>query len=102
MKRIGVYKIETSFNITGRGIIAVCQQIEGIRKIGSQTTLEIDRVKTIAKIVGYDMGKLGEDGIFRCGLLLSFLDDSLTKKVATEKLKEQIIEIFYPSELPLV
>jgi len=42
MKKIGTYKIETSFYIPDRGIITVCQQIEGIVRIGSITNIEFE------------------------------------------------------------
>jgi hypothetical protein len=56
--------------------------------------LDIDGIDTAIKIIGYDMPTLGKDGIMRCGLLLTFAEDSITKKVAEERLKEQIIGIF--------
>jgi hypothetical protein len=94
-KKIAVYKVETSFNITGRGILALCQKLDGIIKLGSTTILNIDSINVPARIIGADWEKPGTDGILRCGLLLSFDDNAITEKVAKEKLKEQIIEVFY-------
>jgi hypothetical protein len=98
MKRIGIYKIETSFDITGIGIVAIAQQIEGWAKPGSHTHLDIDGVKVPVKIIGVEWGKPGEDDIVRYGLAFSFPDEPLKEKVAKEKLKEQTIEIYYQGE----
>jgi len=40
------------------------------------------------------MPSLGDDEILRQGLLLKFDDETLTKRIASEKLKEQTIEMF--------
>jgi hypothetical protein len=58
MKKTGVYKIETSFYIIVRGILALGQLIVGIVKIGAQITLNIDGIDTAIKIIGYDMPTL--------------------------------------------
>ena len=95
MDRIGSFKVETSFNVTGRGIIAVCQQIDGTVKLGSHTILNFDGRVLQAKITGVDWGKLGDDGIIRWGLVLSFANESIKKRIEKQRLTEQTIEIFY-------
>lgn len=94
MKKIGTYKIEASFYIPDRGIITVCQQIDGIVKLGSSTNIEFQGAIIPAKIVGSYMPSLGDDEIWRCGILLRFEDGNLIKRIASEKLREQTIEIF--------
>jgi len=94
MRRIGTFKVEESFYIPDRGIIVSCQIIEGIAKVGSSTKIEFAGTCISAIIVGVHMPSLGEDEIFRTAFLLKFEDSTITKKIASEKLMQQTIEVF--------
>lgn len=70
-----------------------CQIIEGMAKVGS-TNMEFAQKSVSAIITGVHFPSLGEDDILRTALLLKFEDDSLVKRIASEKLEKQLIEIF--------
>lgn len=94
MKKIGTFRIEESFYIPDQGIIVLCQIIEGIARVGSSTKIEFAGTYISAIIVGVHMPSLGEDEIFRTAFLLKFEDSTITKKIASEKLIQQTIEVF--------
>jgi hypothetical protein len=94
MKKVGVFNIETSFLITGRGIVAVGTINEGRISVGTSTTVEIDGKKAAVKIIGTETRNPNADEKLPFGILLSFADQSLEKTAATMKLKTQTIEIF--------
>ena len=93
MNAIGTFKIETSFNVTGRGIIAVGQIIEGSSKLGSFISIDISGKQEILKIIGIERGNPDGNNITRYGLLLSIDDSGRIKYIAENKLTEQIVEI---------
>ena len=67
--------------------------IDGRAKLGSRSSIEIKGHQANVKIIGVEMGKLGDDGIIRHGLLFSFENAELENVAKTERIKEQIIEI---------
>jgi hypothetical protein len=94
MNKIGEYKIETSFNITGRGIVALCQKINGTIRIGAVTNIIFKEKVLCAQIIGYEQGNFDKDELMRYGLNLKFDDTSYINEIISEKLKEQYIEVF--------
>jgi len=50
MEKIGTFKIETSFNITGRGIVAVCQHIDGKAKINFGISIRLTECPLVSPI----------------------------------------------------
>jgi translation elongation factor EF-Tu-like GTPase len=58
MIKNGYFQIETSFNITGSGIVAVGQIIEGIPKLGHFVNISIGGKEELLKIIGVERGNL--------------------------------------------
>ena len=71
VKKIGVFNIETSFLVTGRGIVAVGTINEGRISVGTRTTVEIDGKKAAVKIIGTERGNPNAEGKLPFGILLS-------------------------------
>ena len=94
MKKIGTFKIETSFNVTGRGIVAVGQIIDWTPKFGKYISIDISGKQEILKITGIESGNPDKNGVVRFGLLLSIDDPVRNKYIADNKLSEQISNIF--------
>jgi hypothetical protein len=92
--KIGSFKIETSFNVSNRGIVAVGQIIEGLPKLGRYISVDISGRKEVLKITGIERGNPDENGIIKFGLLLQIDDPLLIKHIAENKLKEQVSSIF--------
>ncbi|HWK02446.1 MAG TPA: hypothetical protein VNS58_02365 [Puia sp.] len=93
MRKIGIFQIKTSFNLSGRGIVAVGTFVEGKAPIGSTSHIAIEGRITTVKIRGIERGNPDAEGKLPFGLLLSFKDESFQKIVETVKLKEQTIDI---------
>jgi hypothetical protein len=95
MKTIGTFKIESSFNVSGRGIIAVGQIIEGIPKLGNFISKDISGKQEIIKIIGIERGSSNDNNIIRHGLFLYIDNPIRIKYIAENKLTEQIVEILH-------
>lgn len=93
MKKIGVFKIETSFNITQTGIVASGEIIEGKVLTGCFINLKIEEKETLVKIIGITHGKPDSNGRLLWGLLLSFGDKAQEETLKTNRLQEQLVEI---------
>jgi translation elongation factor EF-Tu-like GTPase len=52
---IAIFKIETSFFLTGRGLVAIGQIVDGIVSVGAYTTLQVADTKEILQISGVEM-----------------------------------------------
>ena len=91
MRTIGVFKIQQSFNITQRGVVAFGYFTEGQPKIGSVTN--INDKTAFVKVIGIEVGNIDNDGNLLFGLLLSFKDKDLEEIVKAERLKEQVVKI---------
>ena len=89
------FEIETSFNITGRGIVALGTFTEGMTKLGAKATVVVNNEPTIVTIAGIDWGKPNE-GIIKWGLLLRFADDKCREYVEQNRLLRQKIVIENP------
>ncbi len=94
MNKIATYRIETSFNITGRGIVAIGQLIEGFIKIGATTKIGFEKNFFTAQILDCDLSIRTKDNAPLSGLLLDFDDTAIKAEIANKKLKEQIIDIY--------
>jgi hypothetical protein len=92
--KVGAFKIETSFNVSNRGIVAVGQLIEGIPKVGSYISINFSGKNRIMKIMGIERGNPDEKGITKFGLLLQIDDKDLKNEIAENKLIDQVANIF--------
>jgi translation elongation factor EF-Tu-like GTPase len=95
MPKIGTFKIESSFKLTGRGLIALGQIVEGIVRIGAYTNLEIGNKRLNMQISGVEMADIKrEKGEYAVGLTFVYKDEMQREEFKTMKLKEQLIDIF--------
>jgi len=94
--QIAIFKIETSFNITGRGIVALGIFIEGMAKLGAKTSVLVNNKLTPVTITGIDWGKPNDEGVIKWGLLLHFDDEECKKIVQQSRLQEQEIIFEHP------
>jgi translation elongation factor EF-Tu-like GTPase len=95
MARIGTFKIESSFKLTGRGLVALGQIIEGVVKTGAHTNFETGNGRVNMQISGVEMADIDrEKGEHAVGLTFVYKDETQRKEFETLKLKEQLIEIF--------
>lgn len=94
MARIGTFKIENSFKLTGRGLVALGQIIDGVVRIGAYTNLEIDNKRVTIQISGVEMADINRvKGEYAIGLTFVYKDETQRKESETLKLNEQLIEI---------
>jgi translation elongation factor EF-Tu-like GTPase len=94
MAKIGAFKIESSFKLTGRGLVALGQIVEGIVRIGAYTNFEVNNKKVTMQISGVEMADINrEKGEYAVGLTFVYRDEIQRKEFETMKLKEQLIDI---------
>lgn len=94
MARIGTFKIESSFKLTGRGLVALGQIVDGVVKIGAYTNFEIENGRVNMQISGVEMADTNrEKGEYAVGLTFVYKDETQRKEFETLKLKEQLIDI---------
>jgi translation elongation factor EF-Tu-like GTPase len=94
MARIGTFKIESSFKLTGRGLVALGQIIDGVVRIGAYTNFEIDNERVNMQISGVEMADINrEKGEYAVGLTFVYKDEKQQKEFETLKLKKQLIDI---------
>ena len=92
---MGHLKSWKSFNITNRGVIVVGHFIDdGKARVGSTSIVEIQGTPAKVKIIGVEVGGPHFEEI-RFGFMLSFENPDLENVAKNEKIKEQIIEIFF-------
>jgi hypothetical protein len=95
-KQIATFEVETSFNLAGRGIVAVGKFIEGMAKLGAKTNVVVNGKSTTVTIIGIEEGKPDDAGIKKFGLLLRFHNDEYEMVVEQERLQEQEIVLENP------
>ena len=94
MAIIGTFKIESSFKLTGRGLVALGQIVDGIVRIGAYTNFETSKGRVIMQISGVEMADINrEEGEYAVGLTFVYKDEDQRKEFETLKLKEQLIDI---------
>lgn len=94
MAKIGTFEINSSFHLTGRGLVAIGQIVDGIVRIGAYTTLLVGDEKVDFQIAGVEMVDVKREiGEYAVGLLFSYKDEVKGKHLKAIELKEQIIEI---------
>ena len=94
MPKIGVFKIESSFKLLGRGLVALGQIIDGKVQTGSYLTFKVNDVNYCMQISGVSMADINrEKGEFAVGLTFVYKNDAQQSEFETLKLKEQLAEI---------
>jgi translation elongation factor EF-Tu-like GTPase len=94
MAKIGTFKINSSFKLRGRGLVAIGQIVEGVVKIGAYTNFDIGNNRVNVQISGVEMVDINrEKGEYGVGLTFVYKDEIQQKEFETMKLNEQIIEI---------
>jgi translation elongation factor EF-Tu-like GTPase len=94
MAKIGTFKIESSFKLTDRGLVALGQIVDGCVKIGAYTNIEVGNDIVIMQISGVEMADINrENGVHAVGLTFGYRDEMQRNEFETMKLKEQLIDI---------
>ena len=93
MKTIGRFRIKDSFKITGRGLVAIGDIIEGRVKNGSVVTFNTGSENVTLKVGGVEMGDNRSTGEYFVGLTFVYNDENERGAFESLKLKEQIIEV---------
>lgn len=94
MKKVGEFIITDSFQLTGRGLVAMGEMIEGRVHTGNQISLEINGERFLLQIIGVDIGKpKGDEGYF-IGLHLRNRDEEIQIDLKTVKLQKQKAGIY--------
>jgi translation elongation factor EF-Tu-like GTPase len=94
MAIIGTFKIESSFKLTGRGLVALGQIVDGVVRIGTYTCFETGKGRVKMQISGVEMADINrEKGEHAVGLTFVYKDEEQQKEFEILKLKEQLIEI---------
>ena len=93
MKAIGKFKIKDSFKLTGRGLVAIGDIIEGSVKVGCIVTINTGSENVTLKVGGVGMGDKISTGEYFVGLTFAYKDENERKEFEVLKLKEQIIEV---------
>ena len=94
MAKIGIFKIENSFKLTGRGLVALGRIVEGIVRIGAYTNFEVGNERVNMQISGVEMADINrKKGEYAVGLTFVYRDEMQRNEFETMKLKEQLIDI---------
>jgi selenocysteine-specific translation elongation factor len=94
MGKIGVFKIESSFKLRGRGLVALGQIIEGRAKVGSYLTFKVNDFNHCMQISGVEMADINrEKGEFAVGLTFVYADKDQQIEFEMLMLTEQLADI---------
>ena len=93
MKVVAQFRILNSFKITGRGLVALGDLLEGRVKIGNYITFHTGTEKVTLKIGGVEMADNVSTKEFWVGLTFVYKDETERKEFESLKLSEQIVEI---------
>jgi len=89
MTKIGSFKIQDSFKLTGRGLVALGQIMEGVVKIGAYLTFIIDNKTVVMKISGVEMADIDRPaGKFAVGLTFVYKSEEERNEFGPIRLKE--------------
>ncbi|HKZ66397.1 MAG TPA: hypothetical protein VJ111_08590 [Chitinophagaceae bacterium] len=89
MTKIGSFKIQDSFKLTGRGLVALDQIMEGVVKIGAYLTFIIDNKTVVMKISGVEMADIDRPaGKFAVGLTFVYKSEEERNEFGPIRLKE--------------
>lgn len=90
-KQIAMFKVETSFNITGRGIVVVGIVTKGTVRLGACANILINYKPVAVTVSGIEHGNPDDQGIVKFGLLLRFADEECKKLAKDNRLQPQTI-----------
>jgi translation elongation factor EF-Tu-like GTPase len=94
MAKIGIFKIESSFKLTGRGLVALGKIIEGVVRIGVYTNFKVENKRINVQFSGIEMADINREKCeYAVGLTFVYQDDRQHKEFEAIKLKEQLIDI---------
>jgi translation elongation factor EF-Tu-like GTPase len=92
--KIGKFRIIDSFKITGRGLVARGEIIEGIVKVGSFATIRINSQNIVLYIGGVEAIDNLSTKESWVGLILISNNKDEQKNIQNIKLEEQLVDIF--------
>ena len=92
--KIGKFRIIDSFKITGRGLVARGEIIEGIVKVGSFATIRINSQNIVLHIRGVEAIDNISTKESWVGLILISNNEDEQKNIQNIKLEEQLVDIF--------
>jgi len=92
--KIGKFRIIDSFKITGRGLVARGEIIEGIVKVGSFATIRINSQNIVLHIGGVEAIDNISTKESWVGLILIANNKDEQKNLQNVKLEEQLVDIF--------
>jgi hypothetical protein len=93
MEIIGKFRILYSFKVTGRGLVATGDILEGVVKVGSSVTINIGQENIILKIGGVEMMDNISMGEYWVGLTFVYNNDIQKENLQNLKLSEQFVDI---------
>jgi hypothetical protein len=93
LKTVAKFKITGSFKLTGRGIVAMGDVVEGTIKVGNFATFNTGLKDVTLKIRGVDIGDGPSKENYFVGLTFVYKNQDELLEYESIKLKEQVIEI---------
>jgi hypothetical protein len=94
MTKIGLFKVEDQFNLTGRGLVILGQLIDGELEAGANLKLEIDDKPVSLKIKSVEFADYVSEQKSSIGLLFAIEDEGLKEFFLNQKITEQVVEIY--------
>jgi hypothetical protein len=94
MKIIGKLKIIDSYQVTGRGLVARADLIEGKVEVGSFVTFWINSKSFTLRIRGVGYIDNISTGDYWVGLTFFYEDESQQKEIETLKLEAAFIDVY--------
>jgi len=89
---IGIFDIEESFNITGRGIVLVGHRNDCIPKVGMCISIIVNDKIEVFKIFGISIGNRPKNDKDQFGLLIQ-TTPAMTKYIAENKITAQVANL---------
>jgi hypothetical protein len=93
MAKVGIFQIQSSFQIKGKGLVVRGQIVEGRVKVGSFLTFEANGNIITLKIAGVDMGDNISTKEPWVGLTFDYKDEQQKMELESMKLSEQLVGI---------
>jgi hypothetical protein len=93
MERVAKFRIIDSFKITGRGLVAYGDLLEGRVKVGNYLPFNTGSQDVMLQIAGVDMMDKRSTGEYWVGLTFVYRNEKQRADYEVLKLKEQIVDI---------
>ncbi len=94
MQSVAKFRISGSFKITGRGLVAIGDLLEGKVKVGDYLSFNTGTQDVAMKIAGVEMGDNISTREYWVGLTFVYKDEEQRKEFEIIKLKEQVANIW--------